>query len=566
MIAYRADMRATFVLGVLPFLLLLLAASVADAAGPAAVHSPQDPQPRPLGAGPQWRGPVRPTARNEVFATGNGCAMCHSASPAASAMRTPTGDDASPHGLWQASMMANSFRDPYWRAQVAKESAADPDRAGAVQALCLRCHAPMAHHTAQLGGTGPLTMAAAAADPLAQDGVSCTVCHQAQPDGLGEDRSFSGRIVIGRERVLFGPFADPATAPMRMHTGYTPVQGAHLRQSAHCGSCHTLFTGHTGAQFPEQTPYLEWRNSVFTTEGDAGVEARSCQQCHMPSTGRTRAARNPMGRDFAIPAREHSAHSFLGGNAFMLDLLREHRAELGVTASEESLHRAAAATRRQLAEDTATVTIGELARKDGRLVFDVAVQNLTGHKFPTGYPARRAWLSVEVRAGRQVLFRSGAYDDQGRLLAVADELDVPHPTLIERPDQVAIYELVAADADGRPTTHLTRMARRLKDTRLLPRGWRRDGAHAEATAPAGIGADLDFVGGGDRVAFAVPLPDDAAAAGLQVVAWLLYQPVPPAWVAALRDVDDDAARAFVRMYDGADKQPETVAVALRGEG
>jgi hypothetical protein len=100
----------------------------------------QDPQPKApdrktqdpktgLGPGPGWRGPVRPSGRNEVFATGDGCAMCHSNAKNALAMRTATSEEVSPHKLWQASVMANSFLDPYWRAQVEKEMAADPEKA-----------------------------------------------------------------------------------------------------------------------------------------------------------------------------------------------------------------------------------------------------------------------------------------------------------------------------------------------------------------------------------------------------------------------------------------------------
>ena len=38
----------------------------------------QDPAAKPpLGPGPAWRGPVRPTAHNEVFATADGCAMSY---------------------------------------------------------------------------------------------------------------------------------------------------------------------------------------------------------------------------------------------------------------------------------------------------------------------------------------------------------------------------------------------------------------------------------------------------------------------------------------------------------
>jgi hypothetical protein len=480
-------------------------------------------------------------------------------------MRSPAGDDASPHGLWQGTMMANAFRDPYWRAQVAKESAAAPERTGEIQALCIRCHAPMAHHTAELGGQPARTIATVADDPLARDGVSCTVCHQIQPEGLGEAETFAGMLRIGRDRAIFGPYSDPAPGPMRMHSGYTPTHGKHVKDAALCGTCHTLFTGHTGTAFAEQTPYLEWRNSAFQNERDAAPESRTCQDCHMPRIPETRIARNPMGRDFLIPPRPaYATHVFVGGNAFMLDLLRVNRASLGVTATEASLELAAEATRRQLRHETARLTVGALTRKNGRLEFAVKVENLTGHKLPTGYPARRAWIHVQVREGGNVVFESGAVDEQGRLKGVADELGLSHATVVEKPGEVVVYELIAIDQDGKATTHLARMARRGKDTRILPRGWRSDGPHAEATTPIGIGADPDFVAGSDVVTFRVPLPE-MTPKGVQVVAWLDYQSIPPAWVAALRPVDATEARAFLTMYDAAGKTPDTIGFASRVE-
>jgi hypothetical protein len=41
----------------------------------------------------------------------------------------------------------------------------------------------MAHHAARLGGAPAPTMKAALSDPLAQDGVSCTVCHKIEATG-----------------------------------------------------------------------------------------------------------------------------------------------------------------------------------------------------------------------------------------------------------------------------------------------------------------------------------------------------------------------------------------------
>ena len=490
------------------------------------------------------------------FRVGSDCARCHSVAETANAMRSQTGDDVSPHGLWQGTLMANSFRDPYFHAQMERESKSNP----AVQELCLRCHAPMAHHDVRMRGDKAPQLADVKDSALAKDGVSCTVCHQITQEGLGTDATFSGQPVISTDRKIFGPFPDPVTMPMRNMVGYTPEQSMHIRESSLCASCHTLVTEHHGAKFPEQTPYFEWRNSEFTTEDGASDTARSCQECHMPETGSTRIARNPMGREFLIPVRDgYRAHAFVGGNAFVLDLLADHREELGVTASVESLQRMARATRRQLGEETATLRVEGLESKDGSVQFAVRIENRCGHKFPTGYPSRRAWLHVQVRAGNKVVFESGAFTDDGRLRDVADEFAMPHVTLVESKEQVPVFELVAEDESGKPTTSLTHMAKKRKDNRLLPRGHRHDGPHAAETNPVGIGSDLDFVAGQDTVAYRIAVPEGATGR-IQVVAWLHYQTIPPVWADALRGEEGEAGKRFVRLYDAAAKNPETVAV------
>jgi len=499
-----------------------------------------------------------------AFLEAQRCALCHSHSPRARAMTNAAGDDVSPHATWSATTMANSFRDPYWRAQMAREVEAEPERGPQIEALCLRCHAPAASHQARLDGRSPPTLAAAAADPLAHDGVTCTVCHQAQPASLGTPESFSGRLDIRDDKLIFGPYAGPSTNPMRMHTGYTPTHGKHVSSSALCGSCHTLYT-HASAGAPaflEQAPYLEWRNSIFSDEGGRTESSRSCVECHMVDQGSMRIARMPPGRDFNIAVRDNvRAHAFVGGNAFMLDLFRENAAELGITASAAALERTAAATRALLGHDTARLEILEPRRDGARLVFRVRVENLAGHKLPSGYPSRRAWLDVEVRAGSSTLFESGAFDTQGQLVGVADELALPHVQVVSSPAQVAVYEMIAHDAQGRPTTSLAAMVKRVKDTRLLPLGWRADGPHADETAPVGTQGDADFAAGSDTVTYDIELPADAPA-GLTLIARLFYQPIPPAWADGLRASETEESRDFLRMYDAADKAPESLATTV----
>ena len=69
----------------------------------------------------------------------------------------------------------------------------------------------------------------------------------------------------------------------------------------------------------------------------------------------------------------------------------------------------ARATIRQLQSDSAIVTATAARAGDATLVLDVSVRNLTGHKLPTGYPARRSWLreAISFRPRRPIGRRPG---------------------------------------------------------------------------------------------------------------------------------------------------------------
>ena len=50
------------------------------------------------------------------------------------------------------------------------------------------------------------------------------------------------------------------------------------------------------------------------------------------------------------------------------------------------------------------------------LLADLLVQNLAGHKFPAGFPSRRAWLHIRVIDSTQaVVFESGAVSNNGAI-------------------------------------------------------------------------------------------------------------------------------------------------------
>ncbi len=515
-------------------------ASLQDAASEADVghFDPISAAPLPGGA------PVNGTH----FASSQICADCHASAAGATALRDGAGRSVAPFDEWEATMMANSARDPLFRAVLSAEVARVPSLAAEIQAECLTCHAPMAVHGAALAGemapTHAELLAGTQRGDLGLDGVSCTVCHQIRPDGLGTDATFSGRINVGTDRTIFGPYAAPFAMPMVRRSGFTPVQGPHIRASALCGTCHTLVThavrpdgSPTGDHLEEQSPYLEWRASAFNDEGPSpGPESRSCQSCHMPVEDddgapiATQIARMPSGGDFNNLATRSpfGRHVFVGANTLVPALLRD-TPELGARASAPAFDATITRARRQLEERTATLTIGAITAVGGIWTIPVALQNLGGHKLPTAYPSRRVFLRLQVfAADGRTLFVSGGFDARGRLTNASGEVLAverrggavePHHERIERDDQVQIYESVLGDSAGARTASLLAATRYLKDNRVLPRGYDAQSPDAARTRPVGVDGDPSFVGGADQLTYRLQL--QAAPARVEVE--LFYQ-------------------------------------------
>ncbi|MDH3206872.1 MAG: hypothetical protein OEO79_09675 [Gemmatimonadota bacterium] len=496
-----------------------------------------------------------PVAGEDLFLTSDRCLACHKG------VSTSTGVDVSIGYDWRASMMANSARDPYWQAAVRRELIEHPQAAAVIENTCSRCHMPMANVLArQGGGLGsvfanlPVGGSTAPAASLAADGVSCSVCHQISPEGLGEESSFEGGFVISTDappegRPVYGPFEPDVGGAGIMHsaTTFRPTEGPHVQSSDLCASCHTLFThavradGTQGPEFPEQVPYLEWQASSSAAEGT------SCQDCHMPLVGEDVPVTAVLGR--ARP--EVSRHVFRGGNFFMLRVLNRYRQELGVTALPQELSLAADRTEEHLRTSTASVTVVEAALDGGRLVAEVDVRNLAGHKFPTAYPSRRAWLHVTVEdaAGRTV-FESGAFSSNGSVVGNDNDEDAarfePHYREITRNDQVQIYEAVIADQNGNVTTGLMSAERWLKENRLLPEGYGADRADPRIAVRGEATSDEDFGAGGDRVRYAVSV--GGADGPFTVRAELWFQPIGFRWAANLEGYDSFETDRFVRYY------------------
>ena len=507
---------------------------------------------------------------SDNFVGSGNCVLCHSN------LSDQAGNDVSMDRHWRSAMMANSARDPFWQAKVSSEITRNPDLKDVIEDKCANCHTPMAH--TELSAKGE--MVELLEDGLLQpdnplhasaiDGVSCALCHQIQNLNLGEEESFSGGYVIDTEagppdRPIFGPFTDQFGQLMIATVGYTPMYGEQTLDSSLCATCHTLYTpfvdesGQVLGEFPEQTPYLEWENSVY---GDGVDEDRICQNCHMPEAeGAVVISNMPRGGQLA-PRSPFARHHFVGGNTFMLKLLQSRVEEMALTASTEHFDATIARTLDQLQQKTAGISIIEGIIDGDTAKISVKINNKAGHKFPTGFPSRRAFIHlVLMDSSGEVIFESGLPENDGRIHGVDSDENLltyePHYDVISSPDQVQVYQSVMVNSDGEVTYTLLRGARYVKDNRLLPEGFDKNEVMEDIAVYGAALDDGNFTGGSDQVQYLIDI--EGHSGPFTVTVELLYQSISYPFMHDLSGDDTDLVVRFVGFFNNADRSPVLIA-------
>jgi mono/diheme cytochrome c family protein len=490
------------------------------------------------------------------FRTSDRCANCHNK------LKTSKGEDVSINVDWSASIMANSARDPYWQGSVRRETIDHPESSAAIQSECASCHMPLQYQQdeAQKRDTAVFSLLPLSTNhpdaAAAADGVSCTVCHQIQAAGLGTPATYGGAFTVAppatNPRPLFGPYAPDSDNITKVHVmaaGYSLAQSDHIRDGGLCGSCHTLYTTARGpdgkpiGQLPEQMPYLEWQHSDYR-------DKQTCQQCHMPAVGEPVAVASLLGK----PREGVREHTFVGANFLLEGMLGEHRDDLAVTAQPSDLAVASTRISSFLQSQSARVTLGPATLAGSDLSFPVRVDNLTGHKLPTAYPSRRAWLHIVVTAADgHIVFESGKLNPDGSIAGNANDSDPtrfsPHYTRITQPDQVQIFEPILGDSQGHVTTGLLSATQYLKDNRILPAGFDKSTASPDIAVHGEAAADPDFTAGSSTTHY--DLSTNGAAGPFRIAAELIYQPVGYRWAHNLAPYRAAEPQQFVRDYDQA---------------
>ncbi|QCW84956.1 hypothetical protein EQU24_20980 [Methylotuvimicrobium buryatense] len=505
--------------------------------------------------------PGNPSFESEHFSGSNNCTMCHNN------LTDENGQDASIETDWSSTMMANSARDPLWKAKVRSELNRNPHLADVINDKCTRCHAPMANFEARKKGE-PLEIldngflnADHPRHNEALNGVSCTVCHQIKnsPD-LGTLSKFSGQYDIDGSKTIYGPYDDLFPNPMIMNTGYTPVYSEHVKSSKLCGTCHNLktpFVDESGtilsttpeSEFPEQMPYSEWEHSDF-----ASVTPRSCQQCHMSRVNGVPISNRPMWLqrrdDFAL-------HEFVGGNKLMLDIFNNNKEQLGILSNnfEETLQK----TQDQL-NKSATIETVTQSLANNTLDFTLKINAQTGHKLPSAYPSRRVVLHVTVKdAQGKVVFESGKINPNGSIEGVDADMDrttfEPHYDLITSPDQVQVYEAIMGDSTDQVTYTLLRGAQYLKDNRLLPKGFNKATAPNDIKVVGDALTDANFVGGSDQIRYQI---GGLSGNSYSVEAELVHQPLAYSFAQDLFVEPDAEVQDFKTMFNASTQKTSRI--------
>ncbi len=505
-----------------------------------------------------------PTQTSTIFSGSGNCESCHAPGPPnTSALLGPDSSDISPVTLWRSTMMANSAKDPYWQAKVTAEVAENPQFQEFIEDECATCHAPVGHREAEELGQ-MISLEALKQDTLAMDGVTCTVCHQIQDVNFGDGSSFSGGYVIENWRQIYGPYPDPQS-PQSMVTNvsYVPTYGPHMLQSEHCATCHTLFTptidynGQIVGEAPEQTPYLEWKNSIYPA-----MDVQ-CQNCHVPAIDFPVTISNEP--DYISARQPFYKHYFVGGNVFMLKMLKSHASSLGVTAEPVHFDSTIARTMKLLQRETIEISNSYRWLNSTTLQVDVAVKNKSGHKLPTGYPSRRMWAYFKLsdNAGT-TLFESGEWDaNSGEILDEGAPYE-PHHSVLSSDDQVQIYQAIMKDVNDKPTFTLLRMAGYLKDNRLPPEGFSSEGLHYDSIAVYGDALqDGNFNRSGefqgtatDTISYQISNLTQSEVYDVDVKFY--YQSVDPADIQHMSQYSSTEIDSFLSYYQQADKRPVTL--------
>jgi ribosomal protein S14/ribosomal protein L40E len=287
------------------------------------------------------------------------------------------------YAQWEKSMHAHATNDPIFEASYAQ---AYVKTGGAAKKICLRCHAPTTMHTGDYEQKLDIT----------HEGVTCDFCHSVIDVNLSnlQDPFISNPVTTG-------PIADRGVdCPFHLRKRPDPTT-----TSEFCAGCHE-YTGADGVSLMET--YTEWKESPYAKQ------RIQCHDCHTPhSEGMVR-------EQSRVKFREAMARGY---------------APSGVLSFEEGTR----------AIDTRILNV---EREGGSVSVVVQLTNVgSGHKVPTGIPARSLVLICEIRTlpdgktmTRQKMYKKKVVDQQTGKEFVEDSDLMIKPGRIDEDNRLGPFE------------------------------------------------------------------------------------------------------------------------------
>jgi hypothetical protein len=259
------------------------------------------------------------------------------------------------------------------------------------------------------------------------------------------------------------------------------------------------------------------------------------------------------------PNNRYSRHTLVGINLFGMRMFRQYYDSIGLRfvdpmatfgKPEPGMKLAEDMSLAQATRETAAIEIVSVNQTSAGLEARVKVTNKAGHKLPSGVGFRRAFIEFQaLDAQGAPLWASGRTNELGVIVdgvtdnalpteffdkdASGNQTYQPYHNNISRGDQVQIYEELFKNkvVGGVFTTSFFSLAFEVKDTRLMPQGWKRDGPDANATKPNGgddrpVGKTYFDGSGADELTYSVNLGANKSKVAAIIVR-LYYQSIPP---------------------------------------
>ena len=236
-----------------------------------------------------------------------------------------------------------------------------------------------------------------------------------------------------------------------------------------------------------------------------------------------------------------------------------------VTLAEDGFDSAILRTRDMLAS-AAEIEVVSQSRVNDQLIVQLRINNRSGHKLPTSFPSRRAYIHFVVRdAGGNIIFESGKTNADGSIVGADADTNLTrfetHYDEITQPDQVQIYEAIMQDTDHNVTYTLLRAASFVKDNRIPPAGFDKNSVGENIRVVGAALSDANFNSGSDTITYKVPV---GLADSVSYSAELKYQALAYSFIKDLfQDNLNPEVAVFEALYTSAKIRAETIAVISR---